>query len=435
MPTLTTRLLAGALCMMLWPATMFAGEPPGAAAPEPKSAEPAEATSKKRAPLVNIRSHHVGKDGTLVLEVEVLTPTPGQPVQIRPLIDGQAASEVKVAQSRNLSVADAYTLTLPVRRRDFLVSVIVDVEGAESAPAELRIRELAIDTRPALYALSVGVGKYRDPDITKLRYPQKDATDLAAALRAQRRSVYRDVQARVLTEENAGRAQVLAGLKWLQEMAREEDTALLYLAGHGTSDANGDYYFLPEDAMASRGTMISGAELQAGLAGIRGKVVLLLDTCHSGNVLGRRSLSRLLQELLVDNHIIVLAASTGEQASQESPAWQNGAFTKALIEGLRGAADYAEDGQIMMSELETWVGVRVKELTGGAQTPTLAKPNAAPDYVVAALPQRGSIRNPQYLRRQIIAWSTVGAAVSAAILAGVLVTRPWEQPSVELHFK
>lgn len=173
--------------------------------------------------------------------------------------------------------------------------------------------------------------------------------------------------------------------------------------------------------------MLSGQEILTALRTIAGKVVLMLDTCHSGNVLGRRSLSRLINELTTENRIVVFAASTGDQTARESAAWQNGAFTKAIVEGLRGVADYAEDGRISMSELETWAGVRVRQLTVDAQTPTLAKPNAAPDYVIAALPLTGVLPSPkQAVRRRSVATASgvLGAVILiAAVVAAVVVNQ------------
>lgn len=412
---------------------------PGDAAsvPDGSSAAATRATGR-RSPTVIIRSHTVDRKGQLTLDVDVLSPMPGQRVHLQPLVDGQAVRGFTQALTRNLAVADQYTLQLVVPRRDVVITIVAQVDGSASAKAELRVRQAAFETRPVLHVLSVGVGDYRDPDISRLRYPAKDARDLIQVLQGQRDGLYREVRVHLLSEADATRPQILAALQTLATTVEEDDMAVLFLAGHGTNDADGAYYFLPYDARSDHTTMLSGADLQTQLHQIRGRVVLLLDTCHSGNVLGRRSLNRLLSDLMNENRVVVLAASTGDQTSQESTSWGNGAFTKALIEGLRGAADYAEDGQLSLSELETWVGVRVKELTQGAQTPTLAKPNAAPDYVLADLPRRGALQNPQQLRRRRIAWGTVGAALGVAAAAVVLSLRPWDigrVPEVTLTFK
>ena len=80
---------------------------------------------------------------------------------------------------------------------------------------------------------------------------------------------------------------------------------------------------------------------------------------------------------------MVFAASTGNQYSMENQAWGNGAFTKALVEGLYGKADYSSAGRITVTMLDLYLSERVKELTKGQQTPTTVKPQSIPDFPVA----------------------------------------------------
>jgi uncharacterized caspase-like protein len=84
-----------------------------------------------------------------------------------------------------------------------------------------------------------------------------------------------------------------------------------------------------------------------------------------------------------ENGAIVFASSTGNQYSLEKPEWGNGAFTKALVEGLSGKADYTGKGKITVNMLDLYISERVKELTQGQQTPTTTKPNTVPDFPIA----------------------------------------------------
>ncbi len=84
-----------------------------------------------------------------------------------------------------------------------------------------------------------------------------------------------------------------------------------------------------------------------------------------------------------ENGAIVFAASTGNQYSLEDRAWRNGAFTKALVEGISGKADYTGKGKITINMLDLYLSERVKELTRGKQTPTTTKPNTISDFPVA----------------------------------------------------
>ena len=82
-----------------------------------------------------------------------------------------------------------------------------------------------------------------------------------------------------------------------------------------------------------------------------------------------------------ENGAIVFSSSSGRQFSVEDAKWQNGAFTKALVEGLNGAAANA-DGSITWKSLDHYVTRRVKELTGGEQSSVTAVPPNTEDYPI-----------------------------------------------------
>ena len=81
--------------------------------------------------------------------------------------------------------------------------------------------------------------------------------------------------------------------------------------------------------------------------------------------------------------LIFPKSSAGKEYSLESDEWKNGVFTYALREGLvRMKADANHDKSITVSELKTYLFDRVKELTGGKQTPTVRRENLQHDYVI-----------------------------------------------------
>ena len=58
----------------------------------------------------------------------------------------------------------------------------------------------------------------------------------------------------------------------------------------------------------------------------------------------------LVRDLLSDDYgVIVMCSSMGREVSLENPDRGHGAFTKALLEGLRGQADYNRDTRIQNS--------------------------------------------------------------------------------------
>ena len=264
--------------------------------------------------------------------------------------------------------------------------------------------------KPTLYVLAVGISNYLQPGI-RLRYAAKDAVDLAGELRWQEQRLYRGVEVKTLTDQQATKNNILDGLEWLQRQTTAKDVAVLFLAGHGITDPSSKtYYFLPYEADpdAVKKTMLHESDIRTTLTSIAGKVVLFLDTCHSGKVFASQTrdladITPFIAELAsADNGVVVFAASTGRQASHEKEEWNNGAFTKALVEGLQGLADAQHTGRVTLNMLDLYISERVKQLTQGLQTPTTAKPSTVPDFPLAVW-DPGSRRTPTTARLAPIA--------------------------------
>jgi len=115
-----------------------------------------------------------------------------------------------------------------------------------------------------------------------------------------------------------------------------------------------------------------------------------MDSCRAGRVAegqrrkGSADVSAVIGELAsAENGVAVYASSTGRQSSLEDTRWQNGAFTKALIEGISGkAAD--PRGRITHQMLGVYLSERVKELTGGGQHPVPGGAGVA-DFPIAVI--------------------------------------------------
>ena len=83
--------------------------------------------------------------------------------------------------------------------------------------------------------------------------------------------------------------------------------------------------------------------------------------------------------------VLLYASAQGRQLSLEYPEWGNGAFTKAMIEGLSGKADRDHTGFVETDELALYVRRRVLDMTKQMQEPVRIKPDAAPEMRLAWL--------------------------------------------------
>ncbi len=293
-------------------------------------------------------------------------------------------------------------LVIPLTQAENRISVIAANRHSQSEPEIITVRwqsragepvERMDIFKPALYLLAIGVSEYQKPEYD-LGVAHKDAEAVAKVFEEQRGKLYREVHKRLLTDQNATKANVLDGLSWILRESTQKDISVIFVAGHGVKDERGNYYFLPHDGDADNlfRTGVRWVEFQDVLENLPSKVILMADTCHSGSITGtRRGIGRqdssdlidALRELInTESGVIVMTASTGRELSLEKSEWGHGAFTKAIIEGLEGGANYDRNRTIDIKELDLFVTMRVKALTKGKQHPTTEIPKTMPNFPV-----------------------------------------------------
>ncbi len=337
-------------------------------------------------------------DSAVTVKFSVRSPADAPVTSVRALVDGRpAGAPRRIVEVDNAAapVEGTQTLSVTLPNRDCEVAVIAENKHGASSPGVVRVRwkgKAADDvTRPKLYVFAVGVSKYKNPEYT-LDFAAKDAGDFASTLALQKGKLYRDVEVKLLTDDQATKEGVLDGLEWIQKQTTSRDVAMIFLSGHGVRDGSGDYYFVPYafENERKRATGVVFYEVEKTIKDIAGKVIFFVDTCHSGGAGGPKTraigndIVSVVNELSsAENGAVVFAASTGKEYAQEDPKWGHGAFTKALLEGLSGKADLKGDGRVTIASLDYYLSERVKELTDGGQHPTTTKPPSVPDFPIS----------------------------------------------------
>jgi WD40 repeat protein len=347
-------------------------------------------------------------DGTSVTSSSVtvryaartLTDAPLTGLRVR--VNGVAVSLPEARAITVVPSGNVREVTIPIREEGSEIQLFAENKNGVSTPATVRLiwagkaPASAQETmfKPKLYVLAVGVAQYANPSFN-LGLPAKDARDFAGVLMKQKGRLYADVQVHLLTDAEATRDNVVDGLEWLQHEVTAHDVGMMFLAGHGMNDNNGKYYFLPHNADPEKllRTGVPQSDIRDTLSRMAGKAVFFVDTCHSGNALGTAKTRGLGDDInafvndlaSAENGVVVFAASTGRQLSLEDPAWGNGAFTKAVVEGLNGKADFQKAGRITLKGLDYYIDERVKELTGGRQSPVSIAPSGVADFPIAVV--------------------------------------------------
>ena len=300
--------------------------------------------------------------------------------------------------------SDAAAETVPVsqipllRRPDALALVLQEMETARAlgiadlAAARAAVqRATGMSAAPGanLHVLAIGVSDYGEKaKQLNLKFADKDVRDVANALLNTQDgslnkagSVYSEVKPILLMNETASKPDIFEAFASIQRSmsGAGNDMAVVMFSGHAAIVDN-QLYLLPYGVDAGtparvKATALLASEFQAEVARLaeHGRVLVLLDACHSGAVTndGSRLTANadLMRTLISRNNVTVLTSSTAEQPSREDEKWGNGAFTKVFLDALGRAADDDHNGMISMGELAGYVAINLPLLTEGKQHP------------------------------------------------------------------
>jgi len=307
------------------------------------------------------------------------------PKSVKISLDGKSVQLITDAKmGENSAMVD-------IPEKNCAITIVAQNEFGASVPATVELKRSMHIFKPSLYVLAIGVSNYDQPDL-HLQFPAKDASDFAQALMRQAGQLYESVDVKLLTDRRATADNIREGLYWLQTQTTNRDIAMMFIAGHGINNNTGDFFFVPVngDIEKINATCVSYTDIKSTINAIAGKLLVFMDACHSGNVMGTQQRAAAVSQAVADltsadNGPVVFTSSTGRQYSLESSDWNNGAFTKALVEGLTGAADLSDTKTITVKSLDYYIANRVKELTGGKQAPTTIIPNSVPDFPIAVV--------------------------------------------------
>ncbi len=109
----------------------------------------------------------------------------------------------------------------------------------------------------------------------------------ADAIERSSKPLYREIQTVTLVDGDATRRKILRELDRLSSQSTQRDAVMIFFAGHGKLDNQNNLYFLPVDTDLDElaFTGLSEGDFKAKVKAIAGRVILLLDACHSGKLI------------------------------------------------------------------------------------------------------------------------------------------------------
>jgi len=215
--------------------------------------------------------------------------------------------------------------------------------------------------------LAVVIGNNRYAEFPQLETAAADATAMSDILQTR-------YGFEVTTLINADRYQILTALSDLRAEATEDDSILLYYAGHGLLDDAADRgYWLPIDAEKSNfARWISTTDIAGMFAGAPARHALVIaDSCFAGTLLRSADATgfETLQRLAAKRSRTVLT-SGGLEPVVDDGNGENSVFAAALLDALR-----ANDSVLEASKL--FATVRDEVVRHADQTPQYAPMQSA----------------------------------------------------------
>jgi WD40 repeat protein/uncharacterized caspase-like protein len=366
--------------------------------------------SLARPPRLNIKGVHGGVVSTpdRSLTLATTTSSASRVDRVRAFVDGRPVAEQLVCAREG----DA-TLKIPLHAGQNRVGLVAyDAEGQASNTQNLDVVSTSpLAEKPNLYVIAIGVSSYPNmPLEQQLDYADDDARSVVESLQHQagQGKPFAKIFTTTLIDNKVTVRSVEDAIANLRVM-RPDDLGVVFFAGHGAKLSEGKMVFMTNQAAFVRASAethgIGWDKIHAGLSAVRGRVLMMLDACHSGYLTTEivAPNEELARQLTAGNRagVFIFSAARGSQFSYEVPpqglgsssrglelAWKgerqppmsrelqggHGLFTSALLEALAGdAPDVDRSGATEVGELVDYVTERVRAASNGKQTPWVAR--------------------------------------------------------------
>jgi hypothetical protein len=271
------------------------------------------------------------------------------------------------------------------------------------------------------WALVVGIDSFTDKRIPALHYSVKDSSDFVDFLQDPKGGHFDPTHIIHLANDKATLEGIREGLGRLRVDAQPDDLVVVYLSSHGSArdvDPNGVSYVMLHDTNLDDAATLYATSLQMidlvqqiNREVKARRVVLVLDTCFSGDALtsleagaggteargfqvpvpldkaaevsGPPAFSAAFQNLKIGYGRAVITASRASQESWESAKLKNGYFTHYLIDALR-TSHGAEPLNQLFPQVRSLVSTQVKSEVGASQDPSYEFSEGADSIVIGA---------------------------------------------------
>lgn len=262
-----------------------------------------------------------------------------------------------------------------------------NIQVYEDRDYSYNLRRKAVEEKAAkigkYYAVVIGIGKYQDDRIPKLKYTTADAKEIYNILTDQQYGNFPKTQVKLLIDEQATYYNIKSAIgTWLRRNTRKDDTVIIFYAGHGAPEDEKTYWVTYNANIDDLyGTALSNDEIADMLDRVEAKkMIAFLDSCYSAATVHRTDKKRSIMivkdpfQKFKGKGRVIITSSDGKEQSLEIEKFGHGVFTYYLLKALKGEADENNDGFIELDEVWDYIKYRVTDTArkhGSTQTPII----------------------------------------------------------------
>jgi len=306
-----------------------------------------------------------------------------QPGEVKHLtLDGKVGM-VKDVQQEELTLmlrAGSPSVQLPSAKK-FLVAMKPE-SATEAVALPVEVDQLPTRTsilkQPKAVGIVIGVGRFRESGIARVKYAARDAEVMATYLKSV--GGIPSERVRVLVDAHALKSDLAEVLEeWLPKQVDPTTVVYVSVTGRGVVETTtGAVSMMLFDSTATSGTRLySLRRLQESLAKLpiqRAVVMLDLSLERAPGKEAAGMISPLWeQEGSGKEKIMWMVGNRAVQEAHNYDPGRHGLFTYQLLKGLGGAADFDKNGTILAGELCTYTKWQVlkmaREQYGNEQKP------------------------------------------------------------------
>ncbi|MBK6331145.1 MAG: caspase family protein [Bacteroidetes bacterium] len=259
--------------------------------------------------------------------------------------------------------SDEYTFIKNIPLEGGLNTIEVSTKGKK---ANKSVQVFYSSAKPSLHVLSIGTS-------LDLQFPKKDAEDFANLFNKQqgKDKLFQQVHIKKLIGKEATTNAIKEAIEFYKYEYKQgsilpNDVLLIFISSHGFIYQNkfriqgDDYKDIYKETYS-----VAYDEIISRLNEIDCKKIIFLDACFSGGAKANPAeINEAIDQLNKQKSgTTTFSSCSNDEYSYEDASWNNGAFTKAIVDACStGDADINRNGLITLEELYEYIKTRVPKM-------------------------------------------------------------------------